>query len=176
MDDLDKLDKYLSSDESPNECMGLSDFDGFLHGMVCTPDPIDDWAEIAFGEPSEVPDSIIDIAIARLEEIRKTLSAQSGPAEPIFWQAPEGHVIAMDWCEGFMEAVKHRPETWDVFSSTPNGSKLMLPILVHLLDDNGNSLFNIAQEDLDETLEVAADAIPGLVPALYREIRNLVQQ
>ncbi len=176
MNDLNKLDSFLSSDDSPENCLMLSDFDGFLHGVACTPDPIDEWIEIAFGSRAGIPEDILRIAVARLEEIREGLAEQNSPTEPVFWQAKEGHVIAMDWCEGFMEAVKHRPQTWDTFSNTPNGSKLMLPILVHLLDDNGNSLFNIAQEDLDETLEVAADAIPGLVPALYREIRNLVQQ
>jgi hypothetical protein len=25
--------------------------------------------------------------------------------EPVFWQSKEGHVIAMDWCEGFMDAL-----------------------------------------------------------------------
>lgn len=51
------------------------------------------------------------------------------------------------------------------------GSEMMLPILVHMLDENGNSMFGIAQEDLDDTLDTAAEAIPAIVPAIYRQIR-----
>lgn len=34
---LDRLDEYLSSDDSPEECMMISDLDGFLHGIACSP-------------------------------------------------------------------------------------------------------------------------------------------
>ena len=33
---LDELDQYLSSDESPEDCMMLSDLDGLLHGVICS--------------------------------------------------------------------------------------------------------------------------------------------
>lgn len=35
--DLEGLDAYLMSDDSPENCMMLSDLDGFLHGVVCSP-------------------------------------------------------------------------------------------------------------------------------------------
>ena len=37
MVDLDTLAAYLSSDKSPDECMLLSDLDGFLTGVICCP-------------------------------------------------------------------------------------------------------------------------------------------
>jgi uncharacterized protein len=43
----------------------------------------------------------------------------------------------------------------------------MMPILVHILDDNGNSPFEIPQEDLYQVLADAADAIPDAVVAIY---------
>ena len=81
----------------------------------------------------------------------------------------------MDWCEGFMDAVKMRPERWDAFAQTDTGSKLMLPILVHMIDDKGNSQFGIPQEELSETLDTAAEAIPTVVPAIYRHIRMVTR-
>ena len=36
--DLEALDAYLSSDDSPDDCMMLSDLEGFLHRVVCSPD------------------------------------------------------------------------------------------------------------------------------------------
>ena len=171
MDDLEKLDLYLSSRDSSENRMLLSELDGFLHGVVCTPVSIEEWIDIACGGTTSIPEAILSIASSRLKEIRTRLETQSGPAEPIFWQAKEGHVIAMDWCEGFMHAVKCRQETWDKYTSTANGAKMMMPILVHLLDENGNSLFNIPHEDLDETLDAASDAIPTVIPSIYQEIR-----
>ena len=51
MSDLKSLDKYLSSDESPDDCMMLSEMDGFLHGVACSPVPIpaDEWMLVALG-------------------------------------------------------------------------------------------------------------------------------
>ncbi len=79
----------------------------------------------------------------------------------------------MDWCEGFMEAVKLNAALWDKLGQSTIGAKLMLPILVHMFDDSSNSLFGLAQEDIDQTLEAAADAIPQTVPSIYREMRML---
>ncbi len=81
----------------------------------------------------------------------------------------------MDWCEGFMDAVKMRPERWDAFIQTDRGSKLMLPILVHLIDDDGNSEMGIPQEELDATLDTAAETLPTAVPAIYHHIRAVTR-
>jgi hypothetical protein len=40
MVDLEKLDAYLSSDASPEDSLTLSDLDGFLTGILCSPEPI----------------------------------------------------------------------------------------------------------------------------------------
>ena len=69
---LDELDQYLSSDESPEDCMMLSDLDGLLHGVICSPSPIssDVWMTAGLGaEPKELPDWVVNtllIAIWRL--------------------------------------------------------------------------------------------------------------
>lgn len=49
--DLAELNAYLSSDDSPEDCMMLSDLDGFLHGVVCSPVaiPSEDWMSLALG-------------------------------------------------------------------------------------------------------------------------------
>ena len=49
--DLETLDSFLSSDESPDDCMMLSDLDGFLHGVACSPVLIsaEEWMPIAIG-------------------------------------------------------------------------------------------------------------------------------
>ncbi len=172
-DNLFELDAYLQSDDSPANCMMLSDLDGFLTAVVCTPTSIPNWADVAFGAAASVPQRIMDLTTQRLEAIKATLSSATPVLEPVFWQAPEGHAIAMDWCEGFIEAIKLNPKPWDEFGQSPHGAKLMLPILVHMFDDDGNSVFGLSEEDIDESLAVAGDAIPQVVPLIYRGLRGL---
>lgn len=176
MPDLDTLEAYLASDEAHPDRMGISDLDGFLTGVACSPEPIplEEWLNVALGDAMETPGTIWKIVRQMYQEIRELLD-NGQPIEPLFWERPDGTVIAMDWCEGFMDAVKLRPERWDVFAGTDTGARLMLPILVHMIDDDGNSAMGIAREDLDETLDAAAEAIPTAVPAIYRRIRVVKQ-
>ena len=100
---LDELDQYLSSDESPEDCMMLSDLDGLLHGVICSPTPIssDMWMAAGLGaEPKELPDWVVNTLTDRYMEIAQGLAHDPMVVEPIFWQAKAGHLIAMDWCEG----------------------------------------------------------------------------
>jgi hypothetical protein len=49
--DMEALDGYLSSDDSPENCMMLSDLDGFIHGVICSPEqiPSEEWMHVALG-------------------------------------------------------------------------------------------------------------------------------
>ncbi len=176
MPDLEKLDAYLLSDEAHPDSMGLSDLDGFLTGIACTPEevPENEWLNHALGRAEMTPDAIVKLVHDMLGDIVERL-VHSGPLDPLFWERQDGTIIAMDWCEGFMDAVKMRPERWDAFAQTDTGSKLMLPILVHMIDGQGNSTFGIPPEELDETLAAAADAIPTVVPAIYKHIRMVTR-
>ncbi|WP_413785673.1 hypothetical protein [Cognatiyoonia sp. IB215182] len=71
-----------------------------------------------------------------------------------------------------MEAVKLDVATWDTFGQSAIGAKLMMPILVHMFDNDGNSMFEIAEENIDQTLKVAAEAVLQVVPLIYREMRQ----
>jgi uncharacterized protein len=44
----------------------------------------------------------------------------------------------------------------------------MTPILCHLIDENGNSVMGIRQEDLFDALGQAAENIPDAVVGIYR--------
>ncbi|WP_226561599.1 UPF0149 family protein [Salipiger thiooxidans] len=51
MTNLDRLDDYLGSDESPDACLMISDLDGFLHGVARSPTeiPVREWMDKALG-------------------------------------------------------------------------------------------------------------------------------
>jgi uncharacterized protein len=175
MDDLSRLDDYLSSDESPEGCLMLSDLDGFLHGVACSPVtiPVVEWmAKALGGSVGRVPDWVPDIIGSRFVEILDGLMLSPPSVEPIFWEAKEGHVIAMDWCEGFMEAIGLRPRDWLQLTESGNAGQLVTPILAHLLDDDGNSILGIPQTDLDEALDAAAETIPEVVGEIFRFWQN----
>ena len=176
MSDLDTLDTYLRSDDAHPDSMVISDLDGFLTGVACGADliPEKEWLDHALGDADEAPDPIAHIARKMLQEIQAQLE-KGQPIEPVLWESREGGVIAMDWCEGFMDAVKMRPERWDAFVQTDEGSKLMLPILVHMIDDEGNSAMGIPQGELDAALDTATEALSTIVPAIYRHIRMVTR-
>jgi len=47
--------------------------------------------------------------------------------------------------------------------------------MVHLLDDNGDSVMGIPQEELKQVLGEAADAIPKTVTGIFQFWRSLGQ-
>ena len=168
--DLEALDAYLSSDDSPDDCMMLSDMDGFLHGVICSPVmiPSEEWMPVALGaDPVDVPEWVLNDVTDLYMGIAQGFVADPPVVEPIFWQAREGHVIAMDWCEGFMQAVALRPKEWLRLTESGTDGHLVAPIMVHLLDDNGNSVMGLPQEELDQVLDEAADAIPEAVAEIF---------
>lgn len=179
MVDLAALDAYLSSEQSPEQSMQLSDLDGFLTGIICSPVsvPVTEWLPRALGAPaSTVPPEIIDLIVGRYNEIVSCLTGAPPTLEPIFWEAKEGYVIAMDWCEGFMDALHMHEQEWAPLLTSENGLELLFPIFAHLIDDEGNSLVGAKQEQLDALLDVAAERIPDVVPKIYAFWRQLHAQ
>ena len=148
----------------------LSDLDGFVHGVICSPVaiPLDEWMPVALGGALEdVPDWVINDITDLYMGIATGLAETPAVVEPIFWQAQEGHVIAMDWCEGFMDAVSLRPKDWLRLTESGSEGHLTTPIILHMLDDNGSSVLGVPQENLDEALREAAEAIPKTIAQIY---------
>lgn len=171
MDEIRRLDAWLSSDKSPDNCMLLSDLDGFLHGVACAPEPVPvaEWmAKALGGSAGGAPAWVAEAIGNRFVRILDGLVLSPPEVVPIFWQSKEGHVVAMDWCEGFMEAVGLRPKAWLRLTESGTSGHLVAPILIHLLDDDGNSALGIPREELPAALDEAAAAIPRVVGDIYR--------
>lgn len=155
--------------------MLLSDLDGFLTGILCSPDLImpSEWLPIVWGGSEPNADDLdehiwaIQEVLTRYNEIAAALNNEPPFLEPIFWQAEEGHVIAMDWCEGFMQALNLRSEQWDELMQTEQGREWMFPVVAHLLDEGGNSLVGAKQEVLDALLDRASEQIPETIPHIF---------
>src|SRR5690242_16925480 len=118
--DLDALGDYLMSDHAPDDSMGLSDLDGFLTGIVVGPELIlpSEWLPVIWGgeEPEFETDdemrTILGTIMGRYNEIVACFSNDADNFCPIFWEGPEGDVIASDWAGGFLDAVALRADAW----------------------------------------------------------------
>ena len=47
------------------------------------------------------------------------------------------------------------------------GKQWIFPILAHILDDDGNPIISVEQENLDELLDKSAKDIPRVVPNIF---------
>jgi uncharacterized protein len=90
--DLEALDRYLDSDLSPEDCMGLSDLDGFLTAIVIGPELIlpSEWLPVIWGdeEPAFVSDeemrTVIGTIMGRYNEIATCFASNPDEFKPIF--------------------------------------------------------------------------------------------
>src|SRR3954452_25183045 len=105
--DLEALDRFLMSDASPEDCMQLSDLDGFLTGIAIGPEPVlpSEWLPAVWGGEEPVFDdaeqarTVLGAVMGRYGEILRVLAADPDAYAPLFWEGQEGEVIAADWAE-----------------------------------------------------------------------------
>ena len=135
---LDVLDDYLMSDRAPDDSMGLSDLDGFLTGVVVGPELImpSEWLPVIWGgaEPQfETQDEmriVLGTIMGRYNEIAACFASDPEEFDPIFWEGPEGEVIASDWAGGFLDAVALRAQAWKPLIEDDRARILMAPLFL----------------------------------------------
>ncbi len=136
--DIEALDSYLLSDLSPDECMMLSDLDGFLSGIVVGPELIlpSEWLTVIWGggEPQfESPkqmQTILGTIMGRYNEIIAVMNTDPSRFEPIYWQGPDGDPIVTDWAAGFLDAVALRRTAWEPLFKHRRAKILLEPLLI----------------------------------------------
>ena len=177
--DLDPLDAFLNSERAPDDCMGLSDLDGFLTAIAIGPELLkpSDWLPVIWGdgEPAfetvEEAESILSIIMARYNEILRTLANDPDGFEPIFWASEdeEADPIVTDWAAGFLEAVKLRPEAWEKLTEDPDAGGLFAALL--MLGSDLNELAveggELTPEEAEQLLEDGPELIPDAVIGIY---------
>jgi uncharacterized protein len=139
---LEELAHYLDSDQSPDDCMGLSDLDGFLTPIVVGPELVlpSEWLPVVWGheepefESHAQADAIISLIMSRYNEIVAGFNSDPERFEPIFYKLPTGETIVMDWAAGFLDAIELLRSAWEPLFSHRR-AKLLLEPLVILGDD-----------------------------------------
>jgi uncharacterized protein len=147
-DPLDVIDRYLMSDRSPENSMGLSDLDGFLTAITIGPQLImpSEWLPIIWGgenpkfKNSKEAELVMSALMARYNEIIRGFQQTPPDFDPVFWETNKGIVIAADWAEGFNDAVIMRRSAWKPLFDDIDGSKLFKPLAILCFINEGRTL------------------------------------
>ena len=177
--DLDTLDDYLMSDHAPHDSMGLSDLDGFLTGIAVGPELIlpSEWLPVIWGGDEPVFDTksemqaVVGTIMGRYNEIVACINADPGALEPIFWEGPQGEVIASDWANGFLDAVALRPKAWEPLITHRRAGIMMMPLLLL----NGDATFDAGPDgsvDRDAFLAEVPEIVPACVAGIHKFWQN----
>src|SRR6478752_5937304 len=177
--DLDALDDYLMSDHAPDDSMGLSDLDGFLTGIVVSPELIlpSEWLPVIWGgqEPEFGTEAemltVLGTIMGRYDEIVAFLAGDPDDLDPIFWEGPKGEVIAADWARGFLDAVALRQKAWAPLINDHRAGIMMLPIFL-LNDDAELRVGPDEAVDREQFLEEVPDIIPACVAGINEFWQN----
>jgi uncharacterized protein len=174
--DLETLDQFLMSDASPENCMQLSDLDGFLTGIAIGPELVmpSEWLPAIWGDDEPVFEdddqarTVLGAIMGRYNEILHALNSDPDAYEPVFWEGPDGEVIAADWAEGFVDAIRLRPEAWQQLVEDPEALVLLIPILALCGDEEGGSPLELDPEENADLLAEAPELIPVCVAGMHR--------
>jgi uncharacterized protein len=144
---LEELARYLDSDLSPDDCLGLSDLDGFLTGIVVGAELImpSEWLPVIWGnegpgfESNSQAPSITGSVMGRYNEIVTGFNSDPAKFEPIFWKRPTGEVIVMGWAAAFLDVIKMRGPVWEPLFSHRRAKVLLEPLLILGADEEHDS-------------------------------------
>jgi uncharacterized protein len=167
--DLDLLEAYLLSDQSPPECMLLSDLDGFLTAVAIGPEVVipSEWLPHVWGGEEPVFDdhlqasAILGTIMGRYNMILREI--EEGVFGPLFWETVDGTVVVADWAEGFMHAVALRADAWEPLMRSKRLGRLLLPILALCGDETGESVLGLDPDEEDRAMAEAVEILPACV-------------
>ncbi len=153
----------------PDDCMLLSDLDGYLTGLILCPEVVPPaewlpviWGGIEAGLPFEDPLDVQDfeaMLVARHAEIARDLAR--GKFRPFFEVDPRNGDVLWDvWIEGFATAIDLRPEAW---AAVDDPALAYLETLVAIADDTSD----LPSDAINALYDAAAAEIPVQVAALY---------
>lgn len=141
--DLAVLDRYLCSDRAPDNCMGLSDLDGFLTAIVIGPEPIppSKWLPVIWGneepefESEAEAQTILGAITGHYNQIAICFASDPDTFGPLFSGGPDGKMIVSDWAAGFLDAIALRRTAWEPLFNHQRARLLLEPLLI--LGDDG---------------------------------------
>ena len=159
-----------------DEATPVSDIDGFLTGFVVGPEliPPSEWLPVIWGgeepefETENEMHTVLGTIMGRYNEIAACFNSDPEEFDPIFWEGPEGEVIASDWAGGFLDTVALRPQGWVPLIDDDEVGSLISPLFVL----NGDIEIDESETDENELLAEASDMIPICITGIHEFWRN----
>lgn len=145
---LTDLEQYLDTHPDPRIArIGVSFLDGFLAATVVGPHLVAQsrWlsqifgAKLPGGQGDRAGEAAVAAIVAHHDEILDVLTRHPQDYAPIFKRTDYGEVIAADWSDGFLGAIKLNAVAWQTLVSNPT-SMLLMPIFVFCRDADGHSI------------------------------------
>jgi uncharacterized protein len=175
--DLDRLDEFLMSDDTPEETMMLDELHGFLTALMCSPEVVlpSQWMPLVWGgeEPEfETTDQAQDI-MGLIMRLNNDISGDlhgDGEFGPLFTERTleDGSTITMaqGWCEGFVRGMQLQPGAWR--DEALNEALMPIVILSETLEDPKIE----ALLDDAEAVQTMADTVPDAVVRIHSYLRQ----
>jgi uncharacterized protein len=176
---LQELEQWLQErSERHPAATSIAMLDGYVTAIVAGPVSIGplDWIcpllavdADAFNHGGTLEFAAISAVGRYHNDISNTLSTAPHRFQPMHRRKPTGDVDARPWCEGFHAAMRLRLPAWAPLLDLSNiNHGLLLPILLHCIDDYGRPLLGPARKGLDteEFLRNAHADIPTVVEAM----------
>ncbi len=143
--EIKELAEFLTSDETPEECMDISTLDGFLTGLVIGPDtiPPSQWLPVVWGETKsdEIAwkskkkiERIWDLIMRLYNSIVQAFQSDPPDFRPLMSvreSAGEEVTIIDEWCWGFMLSIELAPASWQPLFEDEERKAGIFPISLH---------------------------------------------
>ena len=179
--ELDELDRFLLSDDLPEETMPLDELDGYLTALVCSPVelPPNEWFDGIWGWPEEdvfsgkkKAERITMFIERHLNGIVGTLEEVPDTFEPLIHATtpvpddPREYLDAEYWAIGFVKGVGLSLAEWQPLFDDPEGAALYRPIhllgAAELTDEESASVADPVRRD------ALARQLSASIAAIYR--------
>ena len=170
---LDQLENCLIALPYENDGMLLSEFDGFVTGILVCPEMImpSEWLPVVWGDGNapnfadmDQAQATMNAVMAHYNRVAGDLAKPEPEYEAVYDSDPiSGDLMWEPWISGFERAMQLRPKCWETtLKSTDEEVRSTIPMILalHEIASGSSSLEDKAIRELDE---IAPDMIPDLV-------------
>lgn len=179
--EIEELSEFLSSDETPDECMDISMLDGFLTAIVIGPETItlNRWIPGVCGATDkdemswksvERTGRIMDLILRHYNSIVQSFQTHPPDFSPLFTinSTGEGEITIIDeWCMGFMNGVNLAHESWQPIFEHKEGWAPIFPIYMYGTREGWKAL-----EEDPKISQVSHEEWVAMLPKAVNEIHQ----
>lgn len=176
---LRRLDKMLLDLADDSEAMLLSELDGFLAGVIVSPEPVppSEWLNAVwggenadgmspFGNITDV-EALVGLVMRHYNDIVRAL-ARRGQYSPIFEvDTRHDETLWEMWIDGFARAVQLRLEGWNRILESDDEDAVLAYSGLRLLNEVNQGTADISEREVDALDHDAENLIPIWLDILH---------